>query len=205
MNYILVRAGGQTAVSVYGILMYVEGFIQPLLYGMCDSLQPAVGFNWGAGKYSRVRAIEKCCFVSSAVVSILSVFVICLLPEQITNLFLGESGADVFAMSVAALPLFGLTYITRWFSFATQSYMLAVEKPMPASLISVSTALIFPVILIFALNPFGLTGIWLNFAGTSVLAAIMSAVILICLRRQLSRQDVPEAQRNLLAQEQAGE
>ena len=73
-------------------------------------------------------------------------------------------------MSVAALPIFGLTYITRWFSFATQSYMLAVEKPLPASLISVSTALIFPVILIFALQSFGLTGIWFNFAGTAILA-----------------------------------
>ena len=95
-------------------------------------------------------------------------------------------------MSVAALPIFGLTYITRWFSFATQSYMLAVEKPLPASLISVSTALIFPVILIFALQSFGLTGIWFNFAGTAILAAILSAVILIVLRRSLSRQDVPE-------------
>lgn len=192
MNFILVRAGGETAVSVYGILMYVEGFIQPLLYGMCDSLQPAVGFNWGAGKYSRVRAIEKCCFIASAVVSVLSVFVICFLPSQITTLFMGSGSRAVFEMSVAALPIFGLTYITRWFSFATQSYMLAVEKPLPASLISVSTALIFPVILIFALQSFGLTGIWFNFAGTAILAAILSAVILIVLRRSLSRQDMPE-------------
>lgn len=72
--------------------------------------------------------------------------------------------------------------------------MLAVEKPLPASLISVSTALIFPVILILALQPFGLTGIWFNFAGTSVLAAILSAVILIVLRRQLSRPDMPDKQ-----------
>ena len=49
LNFILIRVGGEAAVSVYGILMYAEGFIQPLLYGMCDSLQPAVGFNWGAG------------------------------------------------------------------------------------------------------------------------------------------------------------
>lgn len=193
MNYILVRAGGQAAVSVYGILMYVEGFIQPLLYGMCDSLQPAVGFNWGAGKYSRVRAIEKCCFCASAVISLASVFIISFLPQQITQLFIGGSGREVFEMSVAALPLFGLTYITRWFSFATQSYMLAVEKPLPASLISVSTALVFPVILIIALNPLGLTGIWLNFAGTSLLAAILAAVILLRLRSQLSGRDIPSA------------
>ncbi len=49
-------------------------------------------------------------------------------------------------MSVGALQLFSLTYLTRWFSFATQSYLLAIEKPLPASLISVSTALFFPVL-----------------------------------------------------------
>ena len=86
MNAILVRQGGETAVSVYGVLMYADGFIQPLLYGMCDSLQPAVGYNWGAQKYSRVRAIEKCCFTASAVVSLLSVAAIGLLPEQIAHL-----------------------------------------------------------------------------------------------------------------------
>lgn len=189
LNAILVRVGGENAVSVYGILMYTDGFIQPLLYGMCDSLQPAVGYNWGAGKYSRVRAIEKCCFAASAIVSVLSVLVIALLPRQITLLFMGDAGSNIIAMAVPALQLFSLTYVTRWLSFATQSYMLAIEKPMPASVISVSTALIFPVILVVLLWPLGLTGIWLNFAGTAVLAAVLSVIILIRLRPELSRAD----------------
>lgn len=191
MNVILVRLGGEMAVSVYGILMFAEGLIQPLLYGICDSLQPAVGYNWGAQKFSRVRAIEKCCFTASGILSLLSVVLMALFPEQLTRLFISGAGPDVTAMSVTAIRLFSLTYITRWFSFATQSYMLAIEKPLPASLISVSTALIFPVILIIALWPFGLTGIWLNFAGTSALAAVMSAVILTRLRAELSKPDVP--------------
>ena len=53
-----------------------------------------------------------------------------------------------------------------------------VEKAKEATLISVSTALIFPVILMVVLWPLGLTGIWMNFAGTAVLAGIMSLVIL---------------------------
>ncbi len=153
MNAILVRLGGETAVSVYGVLMFAEGFIQPLLYGMCDSLQPAVGYNWGAQKFSRVRAIEKCCFVAAAVVSLLSVFAIAFFPEQITRLFVADPATDILNMSIGALRLFSLTYVTRWFSFATQSYMLAIEKPLPASLISVSTALLFPVVLVGALWP----------------------------------------------------
>ena len=189
LNAILVRMGGETAVSVYGVLMYTDGFIQPLLYGMCDSLQPAVGYNWGAGKISRVRAIEKCCFIASGIISLLAVVVILLFPGQITGLFMADASVEVMALSIGALQLFAITYITRWFSFATQSYMLAIEKPLPASIISVSTALVFPVLLIGVLWPLGLTGIWLNFAGTALLAAILSAVILLKLRGELFQPD----------------
>ena len=65
----------------------------------------------------------------------------------------------------------------------------SVEKPIPATVISVSTALIFPVILIGIFWPLGLTGLWLNMAGTSVLAALMSAVILKKLRPELHQPD----------------
>ena len=191
MNFLLVRMGGELAVSVYGVLMYAEGFIQPLLYGMCDSLQPAVGYNWGAGQFSRVRAIERCCFTASAIVSLLAVGVIALFPAQITGLFMPDAGAEGLRMAVPALQLFSLTYVTRWFSFATQSYMLAVEKPLPASLISVSTALVFPVLLVLAFWALGLTGIWLNFAGTSLLAGVLALVVLLRRRRELGRPDAP--------------
>lgn len=92
-------------------------------------------------------------------------------------------------MAVGALRLFALTYITRWFSFATQSYMMAIEKPMEASMISVSTALIFPVILVAVLWPLGLTGIWLNFAATAVLAAVLSLIIILRKRKELFAAD----------------
>ena len=126
MNVILLQVGGATAVSVYGILMFADGFVQPLLYGMCDSLQPAVGYNWGAGALKRV---------SSA-------------------------------------------YLVRWFSFAAQSYMSAVEKPVPAMVISVCTAVAFPLVMIVLLWPMGLKGLWLNVPGTSLLAAVLAFFIL---------------------------
>ena len=189
MNGILVRLGGELAVSVYGILMFAEGFVQPLLYGMCDSLQPAVGYNWGAGQFSRVRAIERCCFLASGVLSLLAAGVIALCPEGITRLFVAQAGREILSVSVGALRLFSLTYLTRWFSFATQSYLLAIEKPLPAALISVSTALVFPVVLIGVLWPLGMAGIWMNFSATALLAAGLSATLLLRYRRELGRPD----------------
>ena len=190
MNLLLVRMGGESAVSVYGILMYTEGFVQPLLYGMCDSLQPAVGFNWGAGKFSRVRAIERCCYTASAAVSLLAAAVIFFFPGQIAGLFTRGADPALTSMAVAALGLFSLTFLTRWFSFATQSWMLAIEKPIPATMISLSTAFVFPVALMAALRPLGLTGLWLNFAGTSFLTAALALTVLLRFRPQLARPDL---------------
>ena len=136
-----------------------------------------------------MRAIEKCCFGASCVVSLASVVAIALLPGQIAGLFMSDATPEVMSIAIGALRLFSLTYITRWFSFAVQSYMLAIEKAVPASVISVATALVFPVILIGVLWPLGLTGIWLNLAGTSVLAGILSAVILLKYRAELSGPD----------------
>ena len=181
MNAVLLRVGGQNAVSIYGILMYVDGLIQPLMYGTCDSLQPAVSYNWGAGRLDRIRAIEKYCFSAAAIISLLSAVVLFCFPGAVTALFL--SGMDAARL---AIQLFALTYLTRWFSFATQSLMTAVERAMAASLISISTALIFPVALIVLLWPLGLTGIWLNFAATSLLAGLLSAFILLRFLRRCS-------------------
>ena len=83
------------------------------------------------------------------------------------------------------MRLFSVTYLVRWFPFATQSYMLAVERPAGAAAISLSTALIFPALLIFLLRPLGLTGLWLNFAGTALLAALLSLEVLRRFKKDL--------------------
>ena len=193
MNMALIRLGGENAVSIYGVLMYAGEIVQPLLYGVCDSLQPAVGYNWGAQKYGRVKAIEKCCFIAGAVISISLSICALIFPSQIVGLFIGSADGALIQTGAFAMQLFSLTYLTRWFSFATQSYMTAVEKPLPASVISVSTALVFPVLLLAALWPLGLTGIWLNSTVSAVLAAVLAAVILIRFRRELRRRMRNEA------------
>ena len=187
MNAVLLRTGGQNAVSIYGILMYVDGLIQPLMYGSCDSLQPAVSYNWGAGNRKRILAIEKYCFSAVAVISLISAAVLFAFPDMITNLFLSDMDSGFLSTARLAIQLFAFTYVTRWFSFAVQSVMTALEQALSASLISISTALIFPLLLLAALSPFGLTGIWLNFAGSSLLAGLLSAVLLVHFRNRYWR------------------
>lgn len=92
-------------------------------------------------------------------------------------------------MALDAMRIFAFTYVTRWISFAAQSYLNAIEKPVPASIISVSAALVFPVMPIAVLWPLGLTGIWLNFPGTALAAAVPAVALLLLFRKELMRPD----------------
>ncbi len=67
--------------------------------------------------------------------------------------------------------------------------MLAIEKPVYAAVISISTAFVFPIILLFALEGFGLDGIWFNFAGTNVLAAVLAIIIFLKEKKEIFRKD----------------
>ena len=183
MNTVL-RVGGAPAISVYGILMYADGIVMQFLYGMCDSLQPAVGYNWGAGRRDRVLAIEKRCFSAAAFLSLAATALLYAFPGQVASVFVSDSEPGVLAMAVPALRLFCLAYLTRWIGFATQSFMSAVEKAVQASILSLSTALVFPVLLIAALWPFGLNGLWFNMTGTAILAAVTAVIVLLDFKRR---------------------
>lgn len=196
MNMILLRMGGEDAVSVYGVLMYVDGFVLPLLYGMCDSLQPAVGYNWGAGDRRRVKAIEKCCYIAAMVLSVAAAVVIMVFPRPIAGLFISGEQTALLDAAAPALMLFGLTYVTRWFSFATQSFMAAIEKPGAASAISVATALIFPLLFIGVLWPMDLTGLWLNMPATALAAGVLSAVLLMLFFKKQKKAGKPAENTN---------
>ncbi|PWM46480.1 MAG: MATE family efflux transporter [Clostridiales bacterium] len=187
MNVFLLRMGGTAAISTYGVLMYADSFVQPILYGLCDSLQPAVGYNWGANNYNRIKSIERICFSVCAVLSLLMTIGMLLAKTSIVDIFVRAEDTALVTMAVNALSIFAFAYLTRWISFATQSYMSAVGKAGYATIISVSMAFIFPVIFIFSLSFMGLQGLWLNLPLTSLMAAIMSVIILF----RFKKKDVP--------------
>ncbi len=187
MNSALIRMGGQTAVATYSVMMYASGVIEPILYGMSDSVQPAIGYNWGAGSLERVRDITKVNFLACGLVSILCTAAMCLFPEFLAGIFVERTEVALMEMSVRAIPMFGLAFLTGWFGFAVQGFLAAVEKPLPATVLSVCRAMVFPVLLIYALEFLGLDGLWLNYAGTSLLAAVLAVVMLLRIQKHMKR------------------
>ncbi len=183
MNVALLKMGGEGAVAIYGILMTVGGMVEQMLYGVLDSLQPAIGYNYGATRFDRVKIIEKYCVLSGAVISIFFAIIMFAIPGPISIIFLEDIA--LIDLSKRALRLFCFGYLFKWISHALQSFLLAIDRAIPAMIISTSTAFVFPLIVLGLLLPLKLDGLWLNYTFTSILGSVLSLVIIFKVKDNL--------------------
>ncbi|WP_298579600.1 MATE family efflux transporter [uncultured Olegusella sp.] len=185
LNFFLLKLGGPAAVTIYGMVMYFDGMVFPLVYGMLDSLQPAVGFNWGRHDVHRVKQIELRCFAAAAVVCMVALVLLWIYPDEIVHIFITDAHGDNLVEAIRALRLFSLGYLVRWLVMGTYSMLVALSQPRLASILSLCNAFIFPVALVFLLYPLGLLGMWLNYVCAEWLGAILSLATLYYFRREL--------------------
>ncbi len=179
--------GGTTAVAVYAVLMYASDLCWPLLYGISDSLSPAIGYNWGAESYDRVKKLVRCAYIGTAVIGMVSTAFLFFFPGTVASWFAKSEDALLLRESTHAIRLFCFAYLFRWFAVTTQGFLSAIEKPMLATFMSVAIALVFPVIVLGILWRLGLDGIWVNFTIVNSLAAVLGIILLLLIEREIKQ------------------
>lgn len=187
------EGGGATAVAVYAILMYASDFCWPLLYGISDSLSPAIGYNWGAQNYGRVKKIVRCGYTGTAIVGAVSTAFLFFMPGLVARMFANAEDVRLLEVSTHAIRLFSLAYLFRWFVVTTQGFISAIEKPRMATIMSLGTAFVFPVALLGILWPLKLDGIWLNFVGVNAFSSVLGAVLLTRVKKEIRRREKEKA------------
>ena len=186
------EGGGTTAVAVYAVLMYSSDLCWPLLYGISDSLSPAIGYNWGAENYGRVKKIVKCAYIGTAVIGLVSTTILFIFAGQVASLFCGQEDLKLLLESTRAIRLFCFAYLFRWFVVTTQGLLSAIEKPVLATIMSVSVAFVFPLAMLAVMWSMGIDGIWLNFVGVNLLAAVLGIFLLLRVVREIRKKTVRE-------------
>ena len=183
MNSMLLHLGGPAAVSVYGVFMNIDGIIVPGMYGVFDSLQPAIGYNWGAGRKDRVRRIALYGTIAIAFMCIAFTILLELFPVQIFAMFIED--ADAYSsMAMHAIRIIGLMYIVRWTSYACQSFSSAIGYSRECLMISLCNAFVFPLLMMYILKGKGLDGMWLSLPSAALLTALLAVFIYIARLRK---------------------
>lgn len=185
VNTLLLRFGGEGAVAVYGLAIVVCSLVEMLLYGVIDALQPALGYNYGAGRVDRVKTIEKYVMMSGLLISLVGGGLIVWIPQLLALPFLED--ISLLPLAVTVLRISCVSYLFKWLSQSIQSLFMALERPLPSMLISVCNVSVFPLLLIPVLLPWELMGIWWNFPITSFLTTALALALLYGCRKSLFR------------------
>lgn len=178
MNMALLHMGGSSAVTIYGVMMYCGDIVIPLLMGVCDTVQPAIGYNYGAKRIDRVKEIEKYILITAAGISVVATVLMLSIPKVFASMFLQAEELELLNATARAIRIYALTFLTRWFGFAIQSLFTAIDKPAPATILSLGYACVVPLVLMAVLWNMGLDGLWLNSVLTALIVSITAGVIL---------------------------
>lgn len=98
MNNVLVfygarsKYGADIPLTVVGIVMKVFQIVISIVVGIAAGSQPIVGYNYGAGRYGRVRRIFKTMMAAEACVGLISMICFECFPLPIIGIFGSENG-----------------------------------------------------------------------------------------------------------------
>ena len=184
-NFFLLFHGGTTAVAAFSVIMYVDSFIGMLVFGMCDAMQPAVSYCYGAGLSDKVRALFRRIIIGATVLSLASMLFMLFVGEYVTPLFVKPDDKELLAISIIGMKLFSLSYLTGWVDMCFSSLFTAIERPLRSLVTSFFGTLVFPVACLFILSPvWKLNGVWLTPLVSSAASAVLTVILAVTLKRK---------------------
>ena len=188
MNLFLLKYGGTTAVAAFSIVMYVDSIIGMMNFGICDSLQPAISYCYGAGTLDRLKAIFKRIIIATVAVSVVSFLFMLFVGPHAAKLFIKESDKELLRISIIAIKLFSFSYLVGWIDMCFSSLFTALERPVRSLLVSLFGTLIFPIAFLFLLTSIcGLNGVWLMASAAALASAVLTLILAKTLSAEISK------------------
>ncbi len=183
-NFFLLWYGGTTALAAFSVIMYVDSFIGMLVFGMCDSLQPAISYCYGAGLIDKTKAILKCIVIGAVALSVASLLFMMFIGPYVAPLFIKPTDTELLAVSLVGMKLFSLSYVTGWVDMCFSSFFTALERPVRSLITSLFATLVFPTISLAILAPvMKLNGIWLTPLVSSFMSAIFTVILALTIKK----------------------
>lgn len=87
--------GADIPLSVYGIISKLNGLYVSAVLGIAIGAQPIIGFNYGAGKYDRVRETLRKVIIINFIIGIIFNLAMVIFPTQLISIF-GSSDDSMY-------------------------------------------------------------------------------------------------------------
>lgn len=148
----LSACGSAIPLACVGIITKINQVFFSFIIGISQGLQPIVSFNYGAGKYKRVKTAYLRACAYGAVLSVFAFLLFQIFPRNIISLF-GNGSEEYYQFAIRYFRVF--LFFTFW-NFCqpiTSNFFTAIGKPTWGIFLSLTRQILFllPLIIILPL------------------------------------------------------
>lgn len=179
------REYGDAAIAAMSIVSRITMFAGSALIGLGQGYQPVCGFNYGAGRYDRVRAAYFFFFKAAAVGALVLAALGFLFAPELVAIFRRDDPA-VIATGARALRMQCVTFpLMAWF-FPSSMTLQTVGRSVQATVLAMCRQGLFFLPFILTLPPlWGVAGIQLSQPAADVCAFLVSLPMGVGILREL--------------------
>lgn len=178
MYHTAANYGGGKWQIILGACLRIQAFAFIPLWGISQGFQPAVGTNYGAKEYGRVKEITKAFIIGATIFSLLFYIPVMCFPQVMLSMFITD-GATA-QMGVGNLRLFFSTYISLGVMILSITLFQSLGNGGAAASLTLLRQIVFFIPLVILLPRIGNLGVYGVFVApvlTDIGVLVISVVL----------------------------
>lgn len=192
INRSLYAYGGDLAVGAAGIFTTFTSVLTMVCVGLCQGMQPIVGYNYGAGNLHRLTRTYILATLFATAVTGFGQLLGMTVPEGIARAF--TTDAQLIDVTSKALTTAMNAFFVVGFQIVSTTFFQAIGCATKSIVLSLARQVLFLIPLLLILpGQFGLTGVWMSFPLSDVMATMVTVTLIIIQFRTLRKARVQSA------------
>ena len=173
----IIASFGSIAIAAYGIGFRLESLVIMPVLAISATVITIVGHNVGAKNFDRAeKTVWDAAKISALIVAVVALLFF-IFPESIFRIF--SNNPELINYGAGFLRIMSFSYVFVAVAITVASAFQGAGHATPALIMTAVRLFVFsiPLVLIFAfVLGFGLKGVWMGFAASTIISAIISVI-----------------------------
>ena len=184
------KYGADIPITVLGIVMKISQILNSIIIGIAAGSQPILGYNYGAGKYDRVKKTLKYVLGLSVIISTIAFILFQTIPDKLISIF-GSGNELYMEFACIAFRTYLMLVICNGVQIPSGIFFQAIGKSAKSAILSLSRQILFliPAMVTFG-SLFGLIGVLYAGPFADGLAFVISGILIIVEMKNLGKGNV---------------
>lgn len=134
--------GSEIPITVLGIVMKISQILNSIIIGIAAGAQPILGYNYGAGKYDRVKKTLKIVLGISLIISTFAFILFQTIPDKLISIF-GNGDELYMEFACLAFRTYLMLCICNGIQIPSGIFFQAIGKSAKSAVLSLSRQILF--------------------------------------------------------------